>query len=399
MTTRLYYTDSYLTTFEARVVERTDDGRRVVLDRTAFYPTSGGQPNDVGTIAGISVADVIDEDERIAHVLVEPLSSATSAVAGVVDWRRRFDFMQQHTGQHLLSAVLAELLGHKTVSVHFGAQSSSLDLDVETIAHDEVVAVERRANEVVVENRPVTVSFEDAAAAGGLRKVSAREGSLRIVTIDSLDRSACGGTHVRATGEIGPILIRKVDRVKKQVRLEFLCGFRAIGRARTDFELLSRIAQSLSASIDEVPALVEAQADRLRGADTQRRRLEAELQAYRARVLYDAAVPAASGVRRVIERRESGSLDELRGLAQAYVALPKALLIAAVDDPSTILLAASADSGVDAGHVLKSVLTTVGGRGGGSPRMAQGSLPSVEAVAKAIDRLTIELEGSGAGGN
>jgi alanyl-tRNA synthetase len=398
MTTRLYYTDSYLTTFEARVVERSDDGRRVFLDRTAFYPTSGGQPNDAGTIAGISVADVIDEDERIAHVLVEPLPIATAAVAGVVDWRRRFDFMQQHSGQHLLSAVLAELPGHNTVSVHFGAQSSSLDLDVETITHDKVVAVERRANEVVVENRPVTVSFEDAVAAGGLRKASAREGALRIVTIDSLDRSACGGTHVRTTGEIGPILIRKVERMKKQVRLEFLCGFRAIGRARTDFELLSRIAQSLSASIDEVPTLVESQADRLRGADAQRRRLEAELQAHRARVLYDAAVPAPSGARRVIERRESGSLEELRGLAQAYVALPKALLIAAVDDPSTILLAASADSGVDAGRVLKSVLTTIGGRGGGSPRMAQGSLPNVEAVAKAIDRLTVELEGSGAGG-
>jgi alanyl-tRNA synthetase len=391
MTTRLYYTDAYLTTFDASVVDRSEDGRRVFLDRTAFYPTSGGQPNDVGTIAGVSVADVVDEDDRIAHVLAEPLAARASAVTCAIDWQRRFDHMQQHTGQHLVSAVLAELFGHRTTSVHFGAQSSSLDLDTDAIARDEIVAAERRANQVVVENRRVIVSFEDAAAVGELRKASAREGTLRIVTIEELDRSACGGTHVKATGEIGPILIRKVDRVKKQVRLEFVCGLRAIGRARADFELLSRVAQGLSASIDEAPALVESQAERLRAADTQRRRLEAEVYGYRARLLYDAAVPTASGVRRVVERRESGSLDDLRGLAQAYATLPKAVLVGVVDDPSMLLLAASEDSGVDAGRVLKGVLTTAGGRGGGSPRMAQGSVPSVDAVGRAMDLLMGEL--------
>jgi alanyl-tRNA synthetase len=391
MTTRLYYTDAYLTAFDASVVNRSEDGRRIVLDRTAFYPTSGGQPHDVGMIAGIAVADVVDGDADITHVLAEPLPPAASAVACVVDWHRRFDHMQQHTGQHLLSAVLAELLGHQTTSVHFGALSSSLDLDTETISRDQVVAAERRANEIVVENRPVVVSFEDAAAAAGLRKASEREGTLRIVTIEALDRSGCGGTHVKATGEIGSILIRRVERVKKQVRLEFVCGLRAIGRARADFELISRLAHGLSASIEEVPALVESQAERLRAADTQRRRLEAEVYTYRARLLYDAAVPTASGVRHVVERRESGSLDDMRGLAQAYATLPKAVLIGAVDDPSGVLLAASDDSGLDAGRVLKSALATAGGRGGGSPRMAQGSVPSIAAVGKVIDLLMSEI--------
>ena len=393
MTTRLYYTDAYLTTFDASVVDRSEDGRRIFLDRTAFYPTSGGQPNDVGTISGVSVTDVVEEEDRIAHVLAEPLTAEASAVTCAVDWQRRFDHMQQHTGQHLLSAVLAEMFEHKTMSVHFGAHWSSLDLDSDTIARDEVVAAERRANEIVIENRPVTVSFEDATAAGGLRKASSREGTLRIVTIERLDRSACGGTHVRATGEIGAILIRKMDRVKRQVRLEFVCGLRAIGRARADFDLLSRLGQGLSASIEEVPALVESQAERLRAADSQRRRLESEVYAYRARLAYDAVIPNAAGVRRVVERRESGSLDDLRGLAQAYATLPKAVLVGAVDDPSTVLLAASDDSGVDAGRVLKSVLASAGGRGGGSPRMAQGSVPSVEAVGKVIDLLMSELGG------
>jgi alanyl-tRNA synthetase len=391
MTTRLYYTDSYLTSFEARVVERSADGRRVYLDRTAFYPTSGGQPYDVGTIADVQVSDVIDETERIAHVLAAPLAVGESGVACVVDWPRRFDHMQQHTGQHLLSAVLAEMFALQTVSVHFGAQSSSLDLDTDVIAAADVVAAEWRANQVVVENRPVTVSFEEAAVADGLRKASSREGPLRIVAIDRLDRSACGGTHVRATGEIGPILVRKIDRVKKQVRLEFVCGLRAVRRARSDFELLARVAQSLSASLDEAPSLVEAQAERLRAAETERRRLDTELHAYRARLLYDAAEPDASGVRCVIDRRDAGSLEELRGLAQAYGSLPKAVFVGAANNPPAVLLAASEDSGVDAGRTLKAALAIVGGRGGGSPRMAQGSVPRIEAVADVVTAVVDRL--------
>src|SRR3712207_4801274 len=184
MTTRLYYTDSYLTSFDARITDRADGGRRIYLDRTAFYPTSGGQPFDRGTLAGVAVADVIDEGERIAHVLAEPLPEMGDDVSGAVDWARRFDHMQQHTGQHMLSAVLAELLGRQTVSVHFGANASSLDLDSEAISRDEVVAAERRANELVVENRPVTATFEEAGLVRGLRKASEREGTLRVVSID-----------------------------------------------------------------------------------------------------------------------------------------------------------------------------------------------------------------------
>ncbi|MDQ3995788.1 MAG: DHHA1 domain-containing protein [Gemmatimonadota bacterium] len=385
MTTRLYYTDSYLATFDARVVDRADEGRRIYLDRTAFYPTSGGQPFDVGTIGGRPVADVVDESDRVAHVLAQPLGETAGTVSCAIDWRRRFDHMQQHTGQHLLSAVLAEMFGRQTVSVHFGAEASSLDLDVETISRDDVAAAEERANEVVVENRPVTVSFEEAGLADDLRKASAREGTLRVVTIDGIDRSACGGTHVRRTGEIGPIFVRRIDRVKKQVRLEFVCGLRAVRRARADLDILLRLAQSLSAALDDVPAIVESQAERLRAADAQRRRLDTELAAHRARALYDATTADALGLRRTIQRRESGSLEELRVLAQAYGVLPRAVFVGSVDDPPAVLLAASDDSGLDAGRTLKAALASVGGRGGGSPRMAQGSVPTPDLVAKVIE--------------
>ena len=192
MTERLYYTDSYIREFEARVVARSDEGRRIYLDRTAFYPTSGGQPFDTGWLGGVEVLDVVDENDRVAHLLASPLGA--ERVRGEIDWTRRFDHMQQHTGQHLLSAVIEELFGHPTVSVHFGRDSSTLDLGADAFTAAQVEVAEERANAVAVENRPVEVSFEDASTAAGLRKSSAREGTLRIVTIRDLDRSACGGT-------------------------------------------------------------------------------------------------------------------------------------------------------------------------------------------------------------
>jgi alanyl-tRNA synthetase len=382
MTTRLYYSDSYLTEFDARVLERADDGRRVYLDHTAFYPTSGGQPHDTGTLGGATVRDVIDEGERIAHVLDAPVSEGP--VTGRVDWPRRFDHMQQHTGQHLLSAVVADLFGWATVSVHFGVDVSTLDVDVPSITPEQAARAEQRANEIVFENRPVAVSYEESATVTGLRKASDRDGTLRIVSIAELDRSACGGTHVRATGEIGAILIGKPDKVRQSARLEFVCGMRAVQRARADHDALSRLAQSLSAAPHEVADLVVRQSARLKDADSRLRQLDTELAARIARERYDAAQPDDTGVRRVVERRAAGSLDELRPLALATASLPRAVFVGAVESPASVMLAASEDSGLDAGRALKAALADGGGRGGGSPRLAQGTLPSREALDRAL---------------
>ena len=219
MTHRLYYTDSYLRDFEASVVGRAEDSKRVYLDRTAFYPSSGGQPFDRGILNGVEVIDVIDEGDRVAHILATPLHD--DRVVGRVDWARRFDHMQQHSGQHLLSAVLADQLGQQTTGVHFGRESSTLDLATASLGPVHVQRAEEKANEIVVENRPVEVTFEDAELAKDVRKASDRKGELRIVTIRDLDRSACGGTHVRFTGEIGCLVIRKLERVRQGTRLEF----------------------------------------------------------------------------------------------------------------------------------------------------------------------------------
>ncbi len=391
MTQRLYYTDSYLTAFPAEVVDRAEDGALVYLDRTAFYPTSGGQPHDTGRLGAARVLDVVDQGERIAHRLDMPLPGGP--VDGAIDWPRRFDHMQQHTGQHLLSAVLADLTGHATISVHFGREASTLDLDTPELSDDQVVEAEIRANRIVTENRPVEVSFEEAASAEGLRKATDREGTLRIVSIRNLDRSACGGTHVRATGEIGPIFIRRQERVRKTVRLEFLCGERAVRRARTDADLLAGLAASQSAAPDELPALFAAQRQEMSAATAVQRDLEAALAGYRARELYETSARTAGRVRVVLVQEDAGPPDRLRPLALAVAALPQGVLLGATRAPGGVILASAENSGVDAGRLVKEVLGRVGGRGGGNPRLAQGSVPSAEALELAVAQLRAALMG------
>jgi alanyl-tRNA synthetase len=382
VTQRLYYTDSYLRDFEAAVVDVAEEGRRVYLDRTAFYPTSGGQPFDTGRLNGIQITDVVDEGERIAHLLDQPITGAKAV--GQLDWGRRFDHMQQHTGQHLLSAVLSDLYGYATLGVHFGRESSTVDLDGPSLTPDQIGRAEDRCNEIVVENRPVEVSFEEAARSTGLRRASERTGGLRVVTIRNADRSACGGTHVRATGEIGPILIGKVERVRKGTRVEFLCGGRSIRRARADHRLLFRLAGDFSASPEELPDLVHTLRGEIKQANAARRELETQLVAYRARELYLAAVPDATGIRRVVIRQERGSLEGLRGVAQAFASMPLAIFVGAAASPPALVLATSPDSGVDAAGVLKGLVASVGGRGGGSATMAQGTVPGQQQLEQVI---------------
>ena len=395
MTDRLYYQDSYLTEFRACVVDAGPQQQRIYLDRTAFYPASGGQPFDTGTLEGVDVIDVVDEDGRIAHVLSAPL--AAREVSGVIDWRRRFDHMQQHTGQHLLSAVLVELFDAPTVGFHLGADASTIDI-ARALDTGQMRAAERRANEIVFENRPVGVSYRQSSEDLGLRKPTEREGEIRIISIQDLDRSACGGTHVRATGEIGPILIRKLDRIRGNLRIEFLCGLRAVERARSDFEALSTVARSFSSPLDDVPSLVEGQRERLLEAERAHRRLASELAQARGRELYTNTAASPDGIRR-IERRVATLSDDLRVEAQSFTSGAKAVFLAMGDDPPTLMLAASPDSGVHAGNLLKSALTTVGGRGGGSATMAQGSVPSKVLLDEVARSLISSLGAAGLGLN
>jgi alanyl-tRNA synthetase len=376
VTERLYYNDSYLRRFEAAILEVADEGKRIYLDRTAFYPNSGGQPSDRGTLAGIAVLDVVDEEDRVAHVLERPLD-AQGTVAGEIDWSRRFDHAQQHSGQHLLSAVLHRDFGLATVSFHLGSESSTIDLATTSIDAETLALAQRAANAAVFENLPLAVSYEDSPA--DLRKESQRSGTLRIISIQDLDRSACGGTHVRATGEIGPILIRKTEKIRNTIRLEFLCGMRAAEQARRDYEGLMRAAQVFSSSLADVPEMVAGMQSRLVESEKARKRLGLEVATMRGKQRYAEVAPGEDGMRRV--RLDVAAIDEeARAEAQSFVAGGKAVMLIAATGAPSVLLAASADSGLNAGKQLGELLKAAGGRGGGSAQLGQGSVLDREAL-------------------
>src|SRR5512142_2916696 len=275
MTERLYYQDCYLREFRARVVDTADEGRRVYLDRTAFYPTSGGQPFDLGSLGGIAVREVIDEEDRIAHLLEAPL--VATEVQGLVDWPRRYDHMQQHTGQHLLSAVLEELFAIRTASFHLGSEVSTIDVDAASLTPEQIERAEKRCAETIAQARPVRISFEEASATLELRKASERTGTLRIVSIENLDRSACGGTHVRTTAEIGLILAGKSEKIRGITRLEFVCGNRALRRARADYRLLAAIGRTLSVPPEQAPDLLAGLIEKNKSLEKTTQRLATEL--------------------------------------------------------------------------------------------------------------------------
>jgi alanyl-tRNA synthetase len=370
------------------VIEADSSGLRVYLDRTAFYPTSGGQPFDIGTLSGVRVIEVIEEGDRVTHVLDAPLTAGD--VEGHIDWPRRFDHMQQHTGQHLLSAVFEELYSMPTLSFHLGVESSTIDIGatagVISLEAGRVACVEDRCAEIVAQARPVSVTYEDSASAAGLRKESQRSGVLRIVSIENLDRSACGGTHVASTAEIGPLFIRKLEKIRGNVRVEFVCGGRALRQARGDYRLLSEIGRTLSVPFDRAPELIAAQTARIKALEKSSQRLAAELAVREGRELHASTSPDADGLRRVTQRitqhtTQSGGIDDaVRARAQAFTAAGSAVFLAICDDPPSLLLAASADSGIHAGDRLKAALAVAGGRGGGNPALAQGSLPSADAL-------------------
>ena len=409
MTERLYYTDPYLTEFDALVIDVSNVAGRtgVVLDRTAFYPTSGGQSFDTGTIGGARVVDVVDGDDGvIVHVVEGEAASglgapafAPSATAGRrgselvscrVDWARRFDHMQQHTGQHVLSAAIDRVGGVRTESFHLGADTATIDLARE-LTTAEIAASEDAANEVVWADLPVIIKFADAAeaAALNLRKESIRTGTLRIIDIDGFDVSACGGTHVRRTGAIGVIAISGWERLRGGTRLEFKCGGRALRAHRTLRDTVRDSSGLLSIAPGELPQAIE----RLQGESKElRRRLKdagARLAVFEAEVLA-AKGQAVAGFRLIVEALAADA-GTLKTMAQTISASPgRVAVLVTSASPVSIVVSRSADvAAVDAARVLKALLGRFGGKGGGRPEMAQGggldaSAESVVAAARAL---------------
>ncbi len=385
ITERLYYTDCYQREFDAKVIHAEPEARgaRVVLDRTAFYPESGGQPSDRGMLGGAGVLEVVDEGDAVVHILDR--APAGDTVRGEIDWRRRFDHMQQHTGQHVLSAAFEHTAGLKTVSFHLGAEASSIDLDSERVGVGQIEAAEEAANQTVFEDRPVRILFrsEEEARQLDLRKPTERAGEVRLVEIQDFDLSACGGTHVSSTGAIGLVLVRKIERAKGKTRIEFLCGGRALAAARRDYRALSDAARQFSAASGDVPAFITRQFEELRALNRTRQKLMERLAEYRAKELYNAAAEK-SGRRIVAAVLEEGNVDAKR-LAHEIAAEPGAVALIAAKGKTTVLFFAQSPGGpADMGALLKQTVARFGGKGGGARDFAQGGGVEEAKLAEAL---------------
>jgi len=402
-TERLYYQDPNLCEFVGRVIARQELGGRpaVALDRSVFYPTGGGQPYDTGTLSprgaaagAVHVVDVIAEDGLVWHVLDAALPA--DDVVGALDWPRRFDHMQQHTGQHVLSQAFVQTRDAETVAFHLGVNYSTIDLNRVDLGPEDLAATEAAANAVIDEARPVTATFYAEAALDQvpLRKPPQVSGQIRVVQVDGYDWSACGGTHVVNTAQIGLIKIVGTERRGPETRVTFLCG----GRARADYARLTALAEGLVARFttgqDE---LLEA-VDRLLAEGKAVRRelgeLEAAWVASTASALWADARPA--GDRRVITVAVDYPVERAKRVAQALRGRPGAVVLLGIRGERPQLICTRADDvTLNAGELLRAAVTAGGGRGGGRPEWAQGGVPTNAALEAALEAATRALGAAG----
>src|SRR6476469_9265151 len=384
MTDRLYYHDSFLYDFDARVVDAVDSNGRtaIVLDRTAFYPTSGGQVHDLGIVTAdgqqIKVTEVADDETgRVLHFVSEPLAAGTQ-VHGSVDAARRRDHVQQHSGQHVLSAAFIRLFNMPTVSFHMGDESCTIDLETSGLSPAQAQKAEQLANEVIAEDRPVSIRFVplEEARQLGLRKLPQKQtGDLRLIDITDFDLTACGGTHVRATGQIGSILLRKIEKVKQGVRVEFVCGLRAVNTARRDYTTLTEAAALYSSHIYDVPEQIrKGQAEGKSAGKAQHKLLE-ELAEFSAERLLAQTTDSPQVITESFRDRDAVFLKLLAQKLTAGKSAVIALLASGSGQP-TLVFAQTPGQKSNMGQLMKDAMAQLGGRGGGSADMAQGGLPS-----------------------
>jgi alanyl-tRNA synthetase len=387
MTERLYYHDSSLRAFDARVISCEQEGERwkVILDRTAFYPTSGGQPHDVGKLNGIPVVEVADDAEKkVVHYTSAAIP--VGAVHGEIDWARRFDHMQQHTGQHLLSAAFIELFHFPTVSFHLGQEASTIDLEAPSVVPRHLEEAERRVNEIIFEDRPVVIRFGTAEELeeAGIRKKVEREGMLRAIEIVGFDRQPCGGTHLERTGQAGLLLIRKLERRRELWRVEFVCGLRALEAARGDFAALTRAALLLSCGLPDVPDVLAKLIQKARESNSAAMSLEKRLAEYEGREMLAANPPGTPQAPRIITAAlEEASFVYLQHLASALVRQGGVIALIASRLTGHVMFAKPADSPGDMNAVFREVAKEFGAKGGGGQNQAQGSVAEpakVEAI-------------------
>jgi alanyl-tRNA synthetase len=367
----------------------------VVLDRTLFYPTSGGQPHDVGRLGGAGVLDVRDEDDEIIHVIDRPLELGT--VKGCVDWDRRLDHMQQHTGQHLLSAIFQERFGLPTVSFHLGAEISSIDLRGPEPSEEIREGAERAANEVIFEDRPVTVRYGTAEqlAQTGVRKEVDRPGILRAIEIEGADLQPCGGTHVRRTGQIGLLLVRRRTKIRQDWRVEFVCGRRSERTARADFQRLRQVAAKLDCGLEAAAEAAERAITERDANFKKTRAISGHLAEAEAELVLLKHPRGPGGVRVVLRSLDDVGAEYLGQFAARLTKEEKSVVVLIAKEEGHMVFAQHPSVGIDMNTLLKQVFEKTGGKGGGTRDFARGRLSDAAQAEKALSTARDLLQSQG----
>ncbi|MFD2759741.1 alanyl-tRNA editing protein [Lentibacillus juripiscarius] len=377
-TEKLFYQDSYMRAFTARVLkaERDEQGHfYVVLDRTAFYPTGGGQPHDTGTLNSVHVYDVEEIGGEVRHYIEDPVD-VHHEIAGEIDWERRFDHMQQHAGQHILSAAFAEMVGYQTVSFHLGQQICSIDLDAVDLTDEEIMQVENKANDIILENRPVETRWVSAEELSQypLRKEVSVSDNIRLVIIPDFDYNGCGGTHPNSTGQVSALKMLHWEKQKKKVRVYFVCGGRVLNELGAKHKVIYGLTDTLNVPQEE---LNETAIRALRLNKDQEKtinELKSKLIDYEAEAYIEQAEESHGGriVKAVFADR---SIPELQQLAKVITANADDMIAVLVNENHNKLQLVCA--GGEAVHVnmndlLKQVLPLINGKGGGTAKIVQG---------------------------
>lgn len=388
VTERLYYSDSHLIEFEARVVDVTDrvsGWTAVVLNRTAFYPTGGGQPSDTGTLNGSRVVECIDDgDNGVLHVVQGAAPVRDAVVHGRVDWSRRLDHIQQHTGQHILSQAFVKLFNAPTKGFRVMDASCEIDVELNNPTTEIIERAVELANNVIWEDRAITILnvTSEQAAELSLRKEPAREGELRLIEIEGFDLTPCGGTHAYRTGEVGMIAVRSWERAKGLTRIEFVAGARALADYRKANKSAREMAALFSTGRDDAPQLAAQMVEENKELHRRVRMLEEVVAGVEAERLL-----ATADVGIVVQVFDGRDAESLKKLAHALMTKPGtvALLASRDKDTARLVFARASDAPGDMSLLMREACTMLDGRGGGKPEMAQGGGKNIEKLNDAIN--------------
>lgn len=397
---RLYCKNPYLTEFKAKILEKLiiNGQYAIVLDNTAFYPTSGGQPNDLGYIQNVPIVDVIEDNEKVIHILKENIEEKYGdIVVGKINWKRRFDHMQQHTGQHLLSAILMNHWQKETLSFHMGRDICTLDIPFVSLDEGKVSFLEVIANQVIYENRPIRHYFTQNNSENStekLRKLGKKHKELRIIEIEKLDRTACGGTHCQHTGEIGMIKITGWENRKDKIRISFICGKRALADYHKKHFIIKSLSNFFTTGIDQLEEKIIKLSKENKELAKKSNLLEKKLITYEVEKLKQNIITDKNGFSIISKIYLEKNIQQLKQIAIILIKETGCLVIIGANKPEPVLcLACPQEYDTNLVELMKEITKEYGGKGGGTNVLVMSKFDRPKELEMAFKKVTEKISG------